>query len=268
MLTMYDFHVHSRFSGDSEADLNKICETAIANGLAGICLTDHTDLCYPSDEVDFSFDYDSYTKTVLELKGTYGKHLDICKGIELGMQPCARQANRAYLQGKQFDFIIGSIHCIGEAELYQQKWLKGLTDRQGIKKYFEELSVCIEDVENSDVVGHLDVFRRYLWGSEREFCFADWREPIEAILRTLIAHHKGIELNTSTSYYGLEHFHPVPEILRLYRTLGGTIVTIGSDSHTPATLGNGFDQAAALLQSLGFQSYTIFHNRIPTQIKW
>jgi histidinol-phosphatase (PHP family) len=77
----------------------------------------------------------------------------------------------------------------------------------------------------------------------------------------LIQKGKGIELNTSGRRYGLPHFHPEPAILKRYKELGGEIITLGSDSHVPQTLGDGFEEAVDLLKACGFDYYTIFKER-------
>ena len=56
---------------------------------------------------------------------------------------------------------------------------------------------------------------------------------ITEILKTVIQDGKGIEINTSSRRYGLKDSTPSRDILKLYKELGGKIITIGSDSHKP-----------------------------------
>ena len=42
-----DYHMHTWFSGDSEADPREHVKQAIALGLDEICFTDHRDFDYP-----------------------------------------------------------------------------------------------------------------------------------------------------------------------------------------------------------------------------
>jgi histidinol-phosphatase (PHP family) len=56
---------------------------------------------------------------------------------------------------------------------------------------------------------------------------------------------------------------PEPWLLRLYADLGGELVTLGSDSHEPGLIGNGFDEGADMLRSYGFRNITRFINRKP-----
>ncbi|MBD5544969.1 MAG: PHP domain-containing protein [Lachnospiraceae bacterium] len=63
------------------------------------------------------------------------------------------------------------------------------------------------------------------------------KSTIAEILKIVIADGKGIEVNTSSHRYGLMDSMPSAELLGLYKDLGGSIVTIGTDSHAPAHLG-------------------------------
>ena len=78
---------------------------------------------------------------------------------------------------------------------------------------------------------------------------------------------KGIELNTAGLVKGLKNPNPCKEIINRYRELGGEIITIGSDSHVPDTLGAHFDKAAEILTDCGFKYYCVFANRIAEFLK-
>ena len=38
-----DYHIHTRFSCDSEAEMTEVCEAAILHGMREIAITDHAD---------------------------------------------------------------------------------------------------------------------------------------------------------------------------------------------------------------------------------
>ena len=86
---------------------------------------------------------------------------------------------------------------------------------------------------------------------------------ITDILKYVIADGKGIEINTSRHRYGLKDLTPSRDILRLYRKLGGHIVTIGSDSHKPEHLGAYIDEAKKELKMLGFKEFCTFEKMMP-----
>ncbi len=73
----------------------------------------------------------------------------------------------------------------------------------------------------------------------------------------------GIELNTSYHRYGLKDTTPSLEILKLYHELGGSIITIGSDSHKPEHLGTYIEEAKHFLKKLGFKYFCTYERMKP-----
>lgn len=119
----------------------------------------------------------------------------------------------------------------------------------------------MQQYQGYSVLGHLDLITRY--DEQGVYPFERVRPLVEAILRRVIADGKGIEVNTSSHRYGLTDTTPSVAILQLYRELGGTILTIGSDSHAPAHLGTHIEQARALLRDMGFRQFCTFERMQP-----
>ena len=55
-----DCHMHTYFSGDSEAKPEDMVLAAIDKGLEAICFTDHEDIDYFCDDIEFVFDPETY----------------------------------------------------------------------------------------------------------------------------------------------------------------------------------------------------------------
>ena len=73
----------------------------------------------------------------------------------------------------------------------------------------------------------------------------------------------GFDINTSIHRYCLKDSTPSRDILKLYKELGGKIITIGSDSHKPEHLGAYIDEAKELLKEIGFDSFCTFEKMKP-----
>ena len=56
-------------------------------------------------------------------------------------------------------------------------------------------------------------------------------------------------------------------ILRLYRDLGGEIITLGSDAHTPEYVGCAITDRQALLRACGFDYFATFDRLVPVYHK-
>ena len=53
-------------------------------------------------------------------------------------------------------------------------------------------------------------------------------------------------------------------MLKLYRQLGGEIITLGSDAHTAAHLGCAIETRQELLRQCGFRYFTTFDRMKPS----
>ena len=111
------------------------------------------------------------------------------------------------------------------------------------------------------MLGHLDLIVRY--DEMGVYPFSDIKPYVEAILREVIRNGKGIEVNTSSYRYGLTDTTPSRDILRLYKELGGRIITLGSDSHKPDHLGAYMEETKELLKSIGFDSFCTYDKMQP-----
>ncbi len=264
---MYDLHIHSTFSNDAypSATMENMCNAAINKGLKGICFTDHVDIDYPTD--DEVFDFNDYNNTLNEISIKFNDKLSIYKGVELGLQPHLYERNKIISSSSNIDFVLGSIHVVKKKELYKGDFLGNDSDHIGIINYFNELKECLSNFDDFDSLGHIDVVRRYLRFGEKEFSYSKYKEELYDVLKTLVYMGKGLELNTSGTRYGLCDFHPLMDILSLYKKIGGEIITLGSDAHKPDDLGYEFKKALLILKQLGYKYYCIFKKRKPIFIE-
>lgn len=261
-----DVHMHCGFSNDSETRPEDIVESAIAKGLSVICFTDH----YDKDNLDWGdeaiFDVESYFQKMIELQEEYRDQIDIRIGAEIGMQPYLAEYYQNFMAQHPFDFVIGSVHSVLEHDVALDFFQKH-SDPEGYKIYFEEMLQDVQKIKSYDVLGHLDYIVRYSNQGSKGFDLNDYMDIIEEILKQVIAHGKGIEMNMSGLKYGLGAPHPQPEIIKRYRELGGEIITVGADGHIPEHIAYDYHLADDILKSCGFKYYTEFKGRKPLFVK-
>ena len=261
-----DVHMHCGFSNDSETRPEDMVENAIAKGLSVICFTDH----YDKDNLDWGdeaiFDVESYFQKMIELQEEYRDRIEIRIGAEIGMQPYLAEYYQDFMAQHPFDFVIGSVHSVLEHDVALDFFQKH-SDPEGYKIYFEEMLQDVQKIKSYDVLGHLDYIVRYSNQGSKGFDLNDYMDIIEEILKQVIAHGKGIEMNMSGLKYGLGAPHPQPEIIKRYRELGGEIITVGADGHIPEHIAYDYHLADDILKSCGFKYYTEFKGRKPLFVK-
>ncbi len=258
-----DYHMHTNFSSDSDTAMEDMIEKAILLGLKEIAITDHLDYQYPDPEFPFLLDYDAYTKKIQQMQQKYSDKIIIRKGVEFGLQCHVKKETDDFYNNGIFDFVIGSTHCVKGLELYGNSFYEGKTQHNAYLEYFEDLYNNVKIYDCFNVYGHIDYVNRYGNYDNRNLNYNEFREIIDEILKLLIRKDKGIELNTSGIKYGLGYIHPKIEILKRYRELGGEIVTIGSDAHSPEYIASHFKDAYKLLQNAGFKAFTLFEKQQP-----
>lgn len=257
-----DFHLHTSFSGDSDTPPVRQIEQAVRLGMACICITDHHDMDVRS-ACDFNLALPDYFPAMEELRDRYRKNLKVEIGIELGLQNhIIPELNQVALE-YPFDFIIGSCHFIDGLDPYYPEYFEGRTESESYRHFFEVTLKRVQNMDCFDALGHLDYVVRYGPNKNKAYHYKDYQDVIDLILKTLIHKGKALECNTGGFHYGLGHPNPCEEILCRYRELGGELITVGSDAHSPEYVGYAFDSAALLLKKCGFSYYSVYHKRIP-----
>ena len=242
---LWDCHMHSSFSADSDTPMEVMIHRAVETGLQGITFTEHLDPDYPvtPDNLDFSLDIPAYKEKLAELSDMYKDKIQVRFGIELGLQ--------MHL-GEYFGY-----------DPYYPEFFEGRKEFLCYMEYFESILENISAYDGFDVYGHIDYVVRYGSNKNREYSYGRYKDILDEILKKLISMGKGIELNTGGYHYGLGEPNPCTAVIRRYRELGGEIITIGADAHTPDKIACAFDKAASVLEACGFRYYTIFKDRKP-----
>jgi len=236
---MLDFHVHTRYSKDSNLKMEDAVIEAIDKKLEKIVFTDHIDFDL-NDE--YEFEYEKRKNEIDELKERYGKKIKIVNGVEIGID--IKDLNRVneYLNIHPFDFKIMSIHNVNGHEIYKREIFKMYSPKHIMMMYLDELLYAVTNFNDYDVIGHIDFIRRYD-KNIADFNIDDYLQYYELILKEVIKNGKAIEINTSSLIYGDDYFYPEEKIIELYAKLGGKKIAIGSDTHFGGTINLGFDEA-------------------------
>lgn len=195
------------------------------------------------------------------MKETWGDKIRIRTGMEFGVQRHTIPEFEKLFHRYSFDFIILSIHQVEDKEFWTQDFQRGKTQEEYNLRYYEELLTVVEKYKNYSVLGHMDLIARY--DEAGIYPFEKIKLTAEKILKIVIAEGKGIEINTSSHRYGLQDTMPSADILKLYRDLGGKILTIGSDSHRPEQLGAYIEETKELLKDIGFQYFCTYEDMKP-----
>ena len=260
-----DYHTHSRISSDGRVPMAEMAEAAIAAGLQELCFTDHVAPVYwgnlrPRD----TFPWEELLAEYELAKSVIGDRITMRLGVELGdMTRNFEGAKTLRANMPELDFIIGSLHTMTEPYgcVDLSKFLpKTETEvRAGLQVYLDQLKEIVEWGEFS-VLGHLTLPLRYLNEEQGlHVTFDAFEEDLRYLFRTLIEKGVGIELNTNRGNAPL----PDAKWLKLYRELGGEIITLGSDAHSTGYVGCQIRENQRLLRECGFRYFCTFEKLRP-----
>lgn len=274
---LIDCHTHSFFSVDSEADINKMIEKAISLGLTAYAVTDHCECNRWYDEshyagentyrfFDFGNDFENSVSCVTKLKEQYGDKIKLVCGVEMGQPLQDVEIAEKIVSDPRLDFVIGSMHQLPKTEDFAFLDYKKFTQdeiKQLLERYFTEIhKMCLWG--KFDILGHLTYVLRYVEGAFGiKVDLKPYDDIIEEIFKVIIHNGKGIEINTSGLRQSYQNTFPTYEYVKLYKDLGGEILSLGSDSHFVEDVGKGIYEGSGIAKKAGFKYIAYFEKRQP-----
>lgn len=228
-----DLHVHSTFSSDAKAPLEGMCLSAINKGLSIICFTEHFDM-NPNDQGYNFFNYQKYAETIKMIREKYSDKIKILKGLEFA-EPHLYKKELEYFNTLDFDFILGSIHWVGNNWIGDKVYQNNHTLEELFNSQYSETLKASES-GLFDSLAHFDFPKRYLLNKFEP------ENIIKEILKNLIKKNISLEINTSPLRKNYSEYYPSRKILNHYSDLGGKYITVGSDAHDTDEIGSDMDK--------------------------
>ena len=259
-----DYHTHSTISPDAKGPMEDTCRAALEKGLSEIVFTDHFE-CRAPGQKGFFFDLpylEGYFKELSRCRALFDGRLVIKSGIEMGQANVNPQMEKDVMDAFSFDYIIGSVHKLDNIDLGNMTYTPESVD--GICRENLRYLMQLSKTGTFDCMGHVDLVKRYAAKQGMAVDLMHYREELEEIFRTLIGRGKGIEINTSGLRQEAREALPSLSILKLYRSLGGEILTVGSDAHIGKDVAAGFNTARELALEAGFTRLALYRNNTPS----
>ncbi len=261
---MMDYHVHTTQSVDCNTPMRLSCEAAIKAGVTEIAFTDHIE--HEPADMGFGFyRFEQYQDDLARARDEYSGRLVILAGAEVDYNRGIHDDVERFLGKHEFDFVIGSVHYGEAGEIIFPDYFDGRSLDDVFRSYFEEVHAAVE-TGWFDTIGHIDLPKRYAPLALGEYDPSRYSDALMAIFRSLISEGMSFEINTSGLRQAPRTSMPSAQVIEMYSSLGGSFVTIGSDSHVPETIGAGFDRTYDMLELCGVHDISRFRCREREQV--
>lgn len=264
-----DSHSHSNFSPDSAMTIKEAWVAAYSAGLGGVAITDHLDLNAPGGDTRFFFDVAEQHRAIEEAQQE--SPITIYKGIEIGLQPTNLHEVKEFVKGHSFDTVIASVHFVDGLDPYAGEYYHNKSEKEAYGRYLELLVEMVKEYPDFDILGHYDYIARYAPYQKFSLFYREYSDLLDTLLRYLIYNGKALELNTNT--YRTRNgrtITPDPDLYKRFVELGGELLSISSDAHTPNRFGEEFKKFISFAQSCGVRYITHFDKRkaVPQRIDY
>jgi len=181
-------------------------------------------------------------------------------GVECDYVPGAEDRTAALLEARDFDYVVGSVHFVGEAAVDHQDWdaWRASGDADDVwRRYFEALADCAR-CGLFDILAHPDLVK--VWGRDRPPPARDPRLYYEPAVEAIAASGIAVEVSTAGLRKPVGEIYPAPAFAELC-VEAGVRFALSSDAHLPEQVGFGYAGAVEFLQRLGVEEICVFEGR-------
>ncbi|MEA2341702.1 MAG: histidinol-phosphatase family [Solirubrobacteraceae bacterium] len=267
MLT--DYHVHlrpdapdtpaERFFTTANAERYRV--VAEERGIAELGVSEHV---YRFTQALDVWDHELWRESARDDLDAYvafvREQTDLRLGIEADFVPGREERMRDLLEARDWDYVVGSIHFLGDGALDYERfdvWTGGRSADEVWRTYFTWLGEAAR-TGLFDVLAHPDLVKH--WGAERPQPTKDPRFYYDLAMEGIAESGIAIEVSTAGLRKPIGEIYPSSAFLEMVLDAGNP-VALSSDAHVPDQLGFRYEQAVELLADHGVTELAVFEGR-------
>ena len=185
--------------------------------------------------------------------------LPVKVGLELDYVRGRESELAALLDGRPFDYVIGSVHFIADRAVDHEgydAWRESAPEEVW-REYFETVGLAAAS-GLFDVLAHLDLVK--VWGTGRPLASEELTTYYELAMEGIGSADVAIEVSTAGLRKPVGELYPARELLRMCLDAGKPIA-LSSDAHVPEHVGFAYDRAVAELREEGVGEIAVYERR-------
>ena len=260
---LVDYHVHTARCGHATGAMERYVEHAIEAGLSELGLSDHLFMYWlPPDRRDpelgmAEWEHDFYIEDVERCRARYASDITIRLSTEADFIPGHERELESILRAHDWDYVIGSVHFIGEWGFDDSRNLTGFLDWDIDALYAQYFELVGASAETGlfDTIGHADLVKKFAHRPLTDQC-----EAYTRLAARFAAAGVCVEVNTAGLRKPVGEIYPHPDLLRACHA-AGVPVTLGSDAHAPNEVAADLAAATELMRGVGYDAFVRYARR-------
>jgi histidinol-phosphatase (PHP family) len=185
---------------------------------------------------------------------------DLRLGIEADFIPGREDRTQSFLEARDWDYVVGSVHFVGEEAVDHDGydiWDRGSDPERVWRRYFEMVGEAARS-GLFDILAHPDLVK--VWGPNRPRPDGDLRRFYDVAMDGIAESRIAVEVSTAGLRKPVGEIYPARPFLEMCLD-AGCPVALSSDAHVPEHLGHGYEAALELLDDLGVAELSVFERR-------
>ncbi|MRG86805.1 histidinol-phosphatase [Salinibacillus xinjiangensis] len=263
MLT--DYHVHMIETGEFSTDyLRQYVAKAKEKGIQELGISEHAYFFEETKDIISNpwidnrrgLHFKDYHKLFNQARE---EGLQVKMGIEMDYTPGKEKEMETFINAYPFDYVIGSVHWIGDwgidLQIYRDEYEKR-DIYEAYEQYFDQI-VTLAESKLFSFVGHIDLIKIFSYKpDDQSFVEKQYDRAVEALAKS----GTSIEISTAGLRKPVGEIYPDPILLKKCYDAGVGIV-LCSDAHAPKHVGYAYDQSLELARSVGYDEIQVFSER-------
>ena len=266
MLT--DYHLHLRPDGEgtpperyfTAENVDRYLAAAETAGIAELGVSEHVYRFEQALELWSHPFWVEQARDDLDAYCEFVRGTSLRLGIECDFVPGAEDRTAALLEARDLDYVVGSVHFVGEAAVDHEGW--DVWEQRGDpdtvwRRYFELLAECARS-GLFDILAHPDLVK--VWGSARPLPERDPRHFYEPAVEAIAESGIAVEISTAGLRKPVGELYPSRAFAEMCVEAGAAFA-LSSDAHLPEQVGYGYQRATEFLGELGVGEICVFDRR-------
>lgn len=261
-LPVPDYHMHTPRCNHASGSVCDYAAAAVQAGVKEIGMSDHSPMPDGFDKawrMDIS-ELAGYVQEIEQAREMFAGRLELRTGLEADYYPGSEGYLEELVAAHDWDYIIGSIHYIGDWPFDNPDYIESWDKRSIDDAYCDYYNLVAQSAATGlfDIIGHPDLIKKF--GHRPSPDNPRVQAAEEEMLQAVLASGAALEISSAGLRKPIGEIYPHPRIVSRAAELGIPFA-FGSDAHAPGEVGHGMDECLAMLAKCGIWEVAGFSNR-------